>query len=69
MDADFFGPNSLEATRLKDQLEKQFKAQVWCVDFEGKSSKALEGDKGIQADGLTIQINVDRALAAAGGQP
>jgi len=69
MDADFFGANSLEATKLKDQLEGQFKAQVWCVDFESKSSKALEGDKGIQADGLTIQINVDKALAAQGGQP
>lgn len=69
MDADFFGANSLEATKLKDQLESQFKSQVWCVDFESKSSKALEGDKGIQADGLTIQINVDKALAAQGGQP
>lgn len=66
LDADFFGENSLEATRAYNQLESQFKAQPWCLEFEGKSSKSLEGDKGIQMDGLTIHVNVDKS--ALGGQ-
>lgn len=66
LDADFFGESSLEATRAYNQLESQFKSQSWCLEFEGKSSKALEGDKGIQVDGLTIQVNVDKSRL--GGQ-
>lgn len=66
VDADFFAANSLEATRLYNQLEGSFKSKPWCMDFEGKSNKALDGDKGIQVDGLSIQIDVDKALE--GGQ-
>jgi Tfp pilus assembly PilM family ATPase len=61
LDADFYGASALEATRLRETLESQTKAQPWCLDFEGKSSKPLEGGKGIQVDGLTIQVNVERA--------
>jgi len=69
LDLDFFGANSLEATRLYNQLEKNFKDQPWCQEFDGKSSKVLDGDKGIQVDGLGILVNVDRALQLAqGGQ-
>ena len=66
LDADFFGENSLEATRAYNQLESQFKSQPWCVEFESKSSKSLVGDRGIQLDGLTIQVNVDKS--PLGGQ-
>jgi len=70
LDLDFFGANSLEATRTYNQLEKSFKDQPWCQQFDGKSSKVLDGDKGIQVDGLGILVNVDRALQlAVGGQP
>lgn len=70
LDLDFFGANSLEATRNYNQLEKAFKDQPWCQEFDGKSSKVLDGDKGIQVDGLGILVNVDRALQLAeGGQP
>jgi hypothetical protein len=61
LDADFFGENSLEATRSYNQLESQFESQPWCVEFDGKSTKSLEGDKGIQVDGLTIRVDVDRS--------
>jgi hypothetical protein len=60
MDADFFGESSYEATRAYNQFESLIKAKPWCMEFQGKSSKALDGDKGIQVDGLNIQINVDR---------
>ncbi|NOT30952.1 MAG: pilus assembly protein PilM [Planctomycetes bacterium] len=66
IDADFFGENSLEATRAYNQLESQFKSQPWCIEFESKSSKSLAGDRGIQLDGLTIQVNVDKS--PLGGQ-
>ncbi len=66
IDADFFGDNSLEATRAYNQLESQFKSQPWCVEFESKSNKSLDGDKGIQLDGLTIHVNVDKS--PLGGQ-
>lgn len=60
VDADFFGETTLEATRHYNQLEGLFKAKPWCVQFEGKSNKSLEGDKGIQVDGIAIQVNVDK---------
>lgn len=70
LDLDFFGANSLEATRAYNQLETLFKAEPWCLEFEGKSTKPLDGDKGIQVDGIGIQINVDKALQLQqGGQP
>ena len=69
MDVDFFGPNSLEATKAYNQLEGLFKAEAWCQEFEGKTSKVLDGDKGIQVDGLMIQVNVDKAMQGQGGQP
>jgi Tfp pilus assembly PilM family ATPase len=67
LDADFFGPDNLQATQLYNQLEKQIKAQPWCVRFEAKSNKELQNGKGIQADGINIQVNVDKAVV--GGQP
>jgi hypothetical protein len=70
LDLDFFGANSLEATRAYNQLESLFRAQAWCLEFEGKSSKPLDGDKGIQVDGVGISVNVDKALQLQqGGQP
>jgi hypothetical protein len=69
MDADFFGPSILEATRLRERLESQIKAQPWCMEFEGKSNKPLDGEKGIQADGITVQVNVEKAQPQQGGQP
>jgi len=60
LDADFFGANSLEATNLYNRLEKQVKGQPWCIAFEGKSNKELQNGKGIQADGITVQVNVDK---------
>jgi len=41
MDLDFFGANSLEATRVYNQLEGLFKAEPWCQEFEGTNSKVL----------------------------
>ncbi|HEX6885697.1 MAG TPA: hypothetical protein VF530_20155 [Planctomycetota bacterium] len=61
LDADFYGESTLEATRVREQLESRMKEQRWCLEFEGKSTKPLDGGKGIQADGLTIQVDVDRA--------
>lgn len=70
MDADFFAPDNLQATQLYNQLEKLAKAAPWCVRFEAKSNKELQNGKGIQADGITIQVNVDKSVQAAeGGQP
>ena len=69
MDTDFFGADSVEATRNKDQLANLFGQQPWCMEFEGKSSKVMDGDKGIYVDRLTIKVNVDKAKQAAGGQP
>jgi Tfp pilus assembly PilM family ATPase len=66
MDCDFFGASSLEATKTRERLEAQMKAQPWCVEFEGKSSKPLDGDKGIQADGITIHVNLQKLVG--GGQ-
>jgi hypothetical protein len=60
MDADFFGESSYEATRSYNQFESLIKSKPWCVEFQGKSSKSLDGDKGIQVDGLAIQVNADR---------
>jgi len=60
-DADFFGANSLEATNLYNRLERQVKGRPWCIAFEGKSNKELANGKGIQADGITVQVNVDKA--------
>jgi hypothetical protein len=68
VDADFFAESPLEATRLREMLESRTKEQPWCLDFEGKSSKPLEGGKGIQVDGLTIQVNVDKAPGKKGGE-
>ena len=67
VDADFYGATPLEATRLRETLEGKTKEQPWCLDFEGKSSKPLDGGKGIQVDGLTIQVNVDRAPSSKAG--
>lgn len=68
VDADFYGATPLDATRLREALESQTKEQPWCLDFEGKSSKPLDGGKGIQVDGLTIQVNVDKAPGKKGGE-
>jgi Tfp pilus assembly PilM family ATPase len=65
MDADFFGESSYEATRAYNQFESLIKSKPWCMEFQGKSSKSLDGDKGIQVDGLSIQVNADRG---AGGE-
>ena len=59
MDADFFGDTNLEATRSYELLEKECEAKSWCIEFEGKSSKEL--DKGIQVDGLTIRVDVNKS--------
>ncbi len=67
LDADFFAPDNLQATNLYNDLEKKVKAQPWCVRFEAKSNKELQSGKGIQADGINIQVNVDKAVQ--GGQP
>jgi len=67
MDVDFFDESSLDATRDYNLFESRIKAQPWCVEFQGKSNKSLEGDKGIQVDGIAIQVNVD--LAPQGGRP
>jgi hypothetical protein len=61
LDADFFGASSLEATRVYSRIENRFKSQPWCLEFEGKSNKTLEGDRGITVEGLTIQLDIDRA--------
>jgi Tfp pilus assembly PilM family ATPase len=67
VDADFYGATPLEATRLREMLESKTEEQPWCLDFEGKSSKPLDGGKGIQVDGLTIQVNVDKAPGGKAG--
>jgi len=61
MDVDFLGENSVEATHDYNEMENDFRAQAWCADFEGKSTKVIEGDKGIYVDHLTIQVNVEKA--------
>jgi hypothetical protein len=66
IDADFFGANPLDATKVREMLENKTRAQPWCLDFEGKSSKPLEGGKGIQADGITIQVDVEKAMPQVG---
>jgi Tfp pilus assembly PilM family ATPase len=66
IDADFFGESSLEATRSYNELENRFKSRPWCNSFEGKSTKSLDADKGIQVDGLVIEVNVDKSMQ--GGQ-
>jgi len=66
LDADFFDVSSIEATRDFNNFEDKIKAQPWCVEFESKSNKTLEGDKGIQADGITIQVNVEKAQKQEG---
>ena len=68
LDADFYGATVLDATRLREMLESQTKAQPWCLGFEGKSSKPLDGGKGIQVDGLTVQVNVEKAAAKKDGE-
>lgn len=60
IDADVFGPSTLDATKLYNQMENLFKTKPWCLQFEGKSNKSLEGDKGIQVDGINIQVDVSK---------
>jgi Tfp pilus assembly PilM family ATPase len=60
LDADVFGPSTLEATKLYNQMENLFKTKAWCLQFEGKSNKSLEGDKGVQVDGINIQVDVSK---------
>src|SRR5262245_5927410 len=68
IDADFFAPG-LEATRLKDRFEREIKAQPWCVRYESKSSKELPSSSAIQADGISIQVDVEKApQEGQGGQ-
>jgi hypothetical protein len=67
LDADFFGQDNLEATRLSNRFEREVKAQPWCVRYESKSNKELPSGKAIQANGISIQVDVDKA--AQGGQP
>jgi len=67
IDADFFAPDNLEATRLSNRFEREVKAQPWCLRYESKSNKELPSGKAIQADGITIQVDVEKA-AAQGGQ-
>jgi len=63
MNIDFFGNDSLDATRQYDQLGLRFQEQPWCRLFEGKSSKPLDNEAGIQVDGLTIQVDVEKSHA------
>jgi hypothetical protein len=67
LDADFFGESAYEATRHYNTLESSFKSKPWCLEFEGKSNKSLEDDRGIVVDGLNIVVDVASALQ--GGRP
>lgn len=61
IDADFFGPDTLEATRLSNRFEREIKAQPWCMRYESKSNKELPSGKAVQADGISIQVDIEKA--------
>jgi hypothetical protein len=58
--ADYFAESIHDATRPYNHRELRIPSKPRCVESLPTSSKSLDGDKGIQVDGLAIQVNADR---------
>jgi hypothetical protein len=60
LDVDFYAENDVVATRSYNNLQGAFEAQPWCLDFEGKKTSSLDGNRGIYLDGMEIQVDTRR---------
>lgn len=63
LDMDFFGEDSLAATRAYKAMQNALEAESWCVEFAERPTNPLDGGKGISVDGITVEVNVDEAMA------
>lgn len=63
LDMDFFAEDSLAATRAYKAMQNALEAETWCVDFAERPTNPLDGGKGISVDGITVEVNVEEAMA------
>ena len=58
LDMDFFAESDLQATRHYNNMVNALEAEPWCLEFERKPTKVLDGGDGIYVDGITILVDV-----------
>jgi len=64
LDMDFLAASDLEATRNYTNFVNTTEAEPWCLEFERKPTKVLEGGIGIQVDGITITVDLTKIEGA-----
>jgi hypothetical protein len=61
LDADFLAEDDVVATKHYSNLRSAMESEPWCVEFERKPSKVLDGGGGIYIDGMTIHVDVSKS--------
>ncbi|MEW6072751.1 MAG: pilus assembly protein PilM [Planctomycetota bacterium] len=62
LDIDFLAENDVVATSHFTNLLQAFRAEPWCVEFEEKPTKTIDGGGGISVDDMTIHVIPDRGV-------
>ena len=68
LDMDFYGDTAVDATRNYRNLVNAVKEELWCDEFESKSTREFDGGGGIFIDGMTIRVDVSKYLEANEGE-
>lgn len=66
LDITFFGESSNQATIRFERLQRDLRAEPWCVSVEARTTKPLENGKGISIDGLEIVLDLTKAVDEEG---
>jgi len=61
LDMDFYGDTDVIATQHYNNLGSRLREQDWCIAFEGKTSKNMDGGGGIYVDGITVRVDVAKS--------
>ena len=66
LDLDFLAQDALTATKHYTNFANAVQQEVWCTDFERKPTKELDSGEGIYIDGVTIKVDVSKAIDSEG---